>query len=110
MATASTAIDGADAKALLHVLVRCKRGDFTARMPAGQAGIAGRIAGALNDVIDQNHRLTAEIERLGTVVGKQGHVRHRASLPGARGGWAQSIDAVNALVTDLVQPTGEVVR
>jgi CheY-like chemotaxis protein/signal transduction histidine kinase/HAMP domain-containing protein len=37
-------------------------------------------------------------------------VRQRASLAGARGGWAQSIDALNTLVTDLVQPTTEIAR
>src|SRR5207247_9842529 len=34
----------------------------------------------------------------------------RARLGGAGGGWAQSIDALNTLVNDMVQPTTEVAR
>ena len=37
-------------------------------------------------------------------------MRQRASLPGAAGAWAQSIDALNTLVNDMVQPTTEVAR
>jgi CheY-like chemotaxis protein/HAMP domain-containing protein len=110
MPTATVATERIDTKRMLHVLTQYKRGDFTARMPANRTGIAATIYDTLNEVIDQNQRLTAEIQRIGTVVGKAGNVRQRASLAGASGGWAQSIDALNTLVTDLVQPTTEVTR
>jgi CheY-like chemotaxis protein/signal transduction histidine kinase/HAMP domain-containing protein len=44
------------------------------------------------------------------VVGKQGRIGQRASLPGATGAWARWIESVNTLVTDTVQPTAEVAR
>ena len=111
MATAATATsDRVDAKKLLQVLTQYKRGDFTARMPVDQTGLAGKIYDALNDVIEQNQKLASEIQRISTVVGKAGNVRQRAALAGASGGWAQPIDAINTLVTDLVQPTTEVAR
>ncbi|OLC81967.1 MAG: hypothetical protein AUH72_08145 [Acidobacteria bacterium 13_1_40CM_4_65_8] len=110
MPTASTTSDRVDANALLHVLTQYQRGDFTARMPVDRTGIAGKVYDTLNDIIEQNQKLTAEIQRISTVVGKAGHVRQRTSLANVSGGWAQSIDALNTLVTDLVQPTTEVAR
>src|SRR5207248_512807 len=53
---------------------------------------------------------TAEIDRISEVVGKEGKITHRASVPGASGGWAVRIDAVNGLIADLVRPTAEVSR
>lgn len=46
------------------------KGDFTDRMPPDQVGMAGKIAAALNDVIDLNERLTGELARISGVVGK----------------------------------------
>ena len=37
------------------VLLALKKGNFTARMPIGQTGLAGKISDALNDVIDGFH-------------------------------------------------------
>jgi len=110
MATPRATSDRIDANRLLRTLTHCRNGDFTARMPADRPGIAGEVYTTLNDIIEQNQKLTAEIQRIGTVVGKEGHVRQRASLPGVGGSWAQSIDALNTLVTDLVHPTTEVAR
>jgi CheY-like chemotaxis protein len=110
MATALDATDRIDANRMLRVLSRYKRGDFTARMPANRSGIAAKVYDTVNEIIDQQQRLAAEIQRIGTVVGKGGNVRQRASLAGASGGWAQSIDSLNTLVTDLVQPTTEIAR
>jgi HAMP domain-containing protein/CheY-like chemotaxis protein len=79
-------------------------------MPSDRTGIAGKICDALNDCIERNQRLTQELERLSNVVGKSGNVKQRASLPNAEGDWAAAVDAVNTLVTDLVQPTTDVAR
>jgi CheY-like chemotaxis protein/signal transduction histidine kinase/HAMP domain-containing protein len=110
MATAVAYTDRVDAKHLLRVLTRYKRGDFAARLPVDRTGLTGKVYDTLNDVIEQNEKLAAELQRISTVVGKAGHVRQRASLPGATGAWAQSIDALNTLVNDMVQPTTEVAR
>jgi CheY-like chemotaxis protein/HAMP domain-containing protein len=110
MATAAASADRVDAKHLLHVLTRYKRGDFSARLPVDRTGVAGKVYDTVNDVIEQNERLAAELNRISSVVGKAGRVRQRASLPGAGGAWKQSIDALNTLVSDMVQPTTEVAR
>ena len=110
MRTAATATDVLDQRRLLKVLTDFRRGDLAARMPGDRTGLAGKICDALNDIIDRNEKLTRELERLSTVVGKGGNIKQRASLPHAEGAWATAIESVNALVTDLVQPTTEVAR
>jgi HAMP domain-containing protein/CheY-like chemotaxis protein/signal transduction histidine kinase len=99
-----------DTKVLLKALQAVRKGDFTARLPEDRTGPAGKIYDTLNEVIDLNAQLTRELVRLSTVVGREGRITQRATLPGAAGGWSESIDAVNTLVIDLVQPTFEVAR
>ena len=102
--------DTLDQKRLLKVLSDYRRGDFSSRMPADRTGVAGKICDALNDSIDRSDKLVRELERLSSVVGKAGNIRQRASLPNAEGTWANAVEAVNTLVSDLVQPTTEVTR
>ncbi|MBD2091335.1 HAMP domain-containing protein [Microcoleus sp. FACHB-1515] len=110
-ASATTDADRLDLKQLLNVLTEVKKGNFSARMPIEQTGIAGKISDVLNDIIDRNEQMTAELERISTVVGKEGKINERASLGGAaRGGWRSGIESVNTLITDLMQPTAETAR
>ncbi|HEY1015106.1 MAG TPA: HAMP domain-containing protein, partial [Herpetosiphonaceae bacterium] len=108
--TPEPASDDLDLKELLRVLTAVKKGDFSVRMPIDQTGMVGKIADTLNDIIDLNERTTKELERISTVVGKEGKITQRATLNGARGGWAENVDSINTLISDLVQPTTEVVR
>src|SRR5262245_55559235 len=59
-----------DPRVTLNVLAAVKRGDFSARMPASWTGQAGRVAAALNEIIESNQRLERELQRLGRRVGK----------------------------------------
>jgi hypothetical protein len=43
-------------------------------------------------------------------VGKEGKLKQRMAVPGAVGGWADEVAAVNTLIDDLVWPTTEVTR
>ncbi|MEG4625066.1 HAMP domain-containing protein [Microcoleus sp. w1-18aA5] len=98
------------AKQLLRTLVAVKKGDFSVRMPIDQTGLAGKIADELNDIIELNERMAAELDRIGTVVGKEGKIAQRATIGSAEGSWAASVNSVNTLITDLVQPTSETAR
>jgi HAMP domain-containing protein/CheY-like chemotaxis protein len=102
--------DALDQRLLLKTLMSIKKGDFSARLPVEQVGTAGKIYDTLNDIIEMLESGTSEFVRISTVVGKEGKVSERASLPGARGGWAARVNALNTLVTDLVQPTTEMAR
>ena len=44
------------------------------------------------------------------MVGKEGRLKQRISLPGAVGDWAVQADSVNTLIDDLVRPTVDVAR
>jgi PAS domain S-box-containing protein len=99
-----------DEEALLHVLRAIRRGDFAARLPAGRPGIAGEIADALNEIAELNQQTALELRRIARVVGREGRFGQRASIDGATGAWARSIESLNQLVVDLTEPSVEVSR
>ena len=95
---------------LLEVLTAFGKGDFSKRMPLDEIGVVGKIYDALNNVIDLCQNQASEINRVAEVVGREGRFTQRAAVGGATGAWAVSINAVNTLIDDLVQPSTEVAR
>src|SRR5881275_1611898 len=101
--------DAIDHKVALRVLASVQRGDFSVRMPTEWSGSAGKVAAAINDIIESNQRVEREIRRLSRNVGKEGQVK-RAAVGHSGGAWAATLDAVNDLVEDLAQPNTEIAR
>src|SRR5579872_6212854 len=99
-----------DKRELLKVLSAFLRGDFSARMPVESNGIDGKIAEALNDVIELNEKMVREFGRISNAVGKEGRINQRASLGNHGGGWTACVDSLNTLIGDVVQPSTEVAR
>src|SRR5262245_31860 len=99
-----------DARLLLKTLTALKKGDFSVRLPSDWAGVNGKIADTLNDVIEINDRLVKEMERVSRVVGRDGKITQRAAPPIAHGSWVSLVESVNTLIDDLVQPTTEMSR
>ena len=95
---------------LLKALRAFKRGDFSVRMPLNLNGMDGEIAQTFNDLVELEEAKAAEIARVADQVGKEGQTTARLSVSGATGAWAQAIDAMNALISDLTYPTTEVAR
>jgi HAMP domain-containing protein/signal transduction histidine kinase/DNA-binding response OmpR family regulator len=95
---------------LLGALVQLRKGDPKVRLPPHWSGVAGRVADAFNDVVEQNANMAEELARLRQVVGKEGKLKQRASLREAKGFWGESIECINSLIDDLVHPTSEVAR
>ncbi|GLQ88801.1 HAMP domain-containing protein [Dyella flagellata] len=87
-----------------------RRGDFNVRLPEDLQGSDGELAQLFNEVVDLNQQMTAELERLSQVVGKEGKITQRGRVKAATGGWENAILAVNELIEDMVQPTTEVAR
>jgi HAMP domain-containing protein len=85
-------------------------GDFSHRLPARRKGVLGEMEAAYNELVERNAQLTAELARLGRVVGREGRMTERARVGKARGDWASALASVNGLVDDLVRPTTEVAR
>jgi HAMP domain-containing protein/signal transduction histidine kinase/DNA-binding response OmpR family regulator len=102
--------DRLDSSELLSVLTALKNGDFDVRMSPAKTGVAGKVADALNEIIASNQRMRDELTRVYKTVAIDGRITQRASLPNAVGGWQVCVDAVNQLITDLVQPPTEMGR
>src|SRR5215813_8708098 len=93
---------------LLRALRAFRRGDFTVRMPLDLAGMDGEIAQAFNDVVEMNETMAEELGRVSNQVGREGRIAQRVNVPGAAGTWADSVDSVNTLVSDMAYPVTEV--
>src|SRR5207237_751965 len=51
-----------------------------------------------------------EVARVGRAIGREGRLTERAVTPAGSGHWADTTDALNTLIDDLVRPTTEVAR
>src|SRR5438874_3505140 len=100
--------DVLEQREILAALRAVRKGDFSVRLPLDRTGLAGELAEAFNDVVEMLDRSTQELGRISRVVGKEGRITQRASLPGAGGGWEANNDSVNSLIADLARPTVEV--
>src|SRR2546428_252642 len=96
---------------LLEALVAAQDGQFAVRLPFTRGtGLMAEIARTFNHVVGRNEALTTELVRLERVVRREGRMTERASLGEVKGSWKTSVDSINALIGDLVQPTTEVAR
>src|SRR3954463_13332813 len=107
---ANGAVDEAALEPLLEALIAARNGDFSIRLPARKRGIVGELAAAYNDYADTNARLKKEVVRVGRVIGREGRMAERATLPAAGGDWDTTVDSLNGLIDDLARPTTEVAR
>ncbi len=110
MATQTHSTDSLNTRLLLKTLVAFKKGDFSVRLPGEWTGEAGKIADILNDIIALNENTAKELERVSRVVGKEGKIMHRASVPSAEGSWLKLVESTNLLIDDMTRPTSEMAR
>jgi HAMP domain-containing protein/CheY-like chemotaxis protein/signal transduction histidine kinase len=95
---------------LLRALQAVRDGDFSVRLPGDWTGLEGKIADIFNEIVASNARMASELERVGTVVGKQGQTRQRVKFGRQTGSWGEMEASVNTLIDDLLWPTTEVTR
>ncbi|MGZ6418771.1 MAG: HAMP domain-containing protein, partial [Pseudobdellovibrio sp.] len=95
---------------LLHTVKAVRSGDFTIRLPVEQEGIFAEIGEVLNDIFELNENMASEFIRVRDKVGQEGLMMERVSIGSVKGSWATSVNSVNLLIGDLVQPTTEVAR
>src|SRR5258708_11492269 len=93
---------------LLRALEAVEQGKFDVRITSRL--VDPKVARTVNRVISLNQTMAEEFERVGRLVGKEGKLEERAKLSGAKGSWGASVDSLNTLIGDLVQPTIEVAR
>ncbi|OSZ81200.1 hybrid sensor histidine kinase/response regulator [Chitinophagaceae bacterium IBVUCB2] len=98
-----------DSRELLKVLMQVKDGNFEVRLPEDKIGVSGKICDTLNQIISLNEMLMDELTQAKNTIGKKGHLNHRVVLPRqAKGSWANGVDSINSLISDLVHPTIEI--
>ena len=95
---------------LLTALVALKKGKRDVRLPITWTGLPGRVADAFNEVVEQNERMADELSRLSQTVGKEGKLGQRLVAGNVSGFWADAVESVNELISDLVHPTSETAR
>jgi HAMP domain-containing protein/signal transduction histidine kinase/DNA-binding response OmpR family regulator len=92
------------------MLSAVREGDFSARLPSDWTGLEGRVADELNIITARMERFNSSLIRLRHQVGEEGKITARLALGDSIGGWAVRVEAINALVDELSQPTVEVGR
>src|SRR6516225_5862234 len=97
-------------KQLLTTLGAFRDGDFSSRLPSDWTGLDGKVADAVNQIGSRMQRSNANLSRLRHSVGQEGQLGERLDLGDSVGGWAERIEAINALVDDLSLPTEEMGR
>ena len=95
---------------LLDALNELRDGNFAVRLAGDLAGRAGRIADAFNDIAILNQQRANEIARVCRMVGKEGKLKERLSVPSGLGARSDEIASLNTLIEDLVWPTTAVTR
>src|SRR5688572_25930526 len=103
-------VDAVTPTELLAALRGLESGNFDTTLPEVGDPLMVEIAQTFNRVAAQNDRLCREIGRISRTVGREGKMNDRASVTEVSGGWADIVDSVNALISDLVQPTTEIAR
>ncbi|HSL67545.1 MAG TPA: HAMP domain-containing protein, partial [Actinomycetota bacterium] len=93
---------------LFEALGRLREGDFSVRLPI--RSVYGDVAKRFNEVAQLMDESTAEVQRVGHLVGREGRMSERIAAPHARGGWADRVATINGLIDDLARPTREVAR
>ncbi len=99
-----------DLTELLEALQSMRRGEFSARLPGNQTGLAGKVADVFNDIVAANERMARQLEHVGQVVGRDGKTRTRVRFGLSDGAWSDMETSINTLIDDLLWPTTAVTR
>src|SRR5207253_90650 len=103
-------VSDAQLRELLQALRAAYAGDFDVRLPTDQPGLMGEVAEAFNKFADRRDKFSGELTRVARIIGREGRMTERVSLPRAGGSWKTSVEAVNGMIDDLVRPTTEIAR
>ncbi|MDQ1708779.1 MAG: hypothetical protein QOG49_164 [Frankiaceae bacterium] len=95
---------------LLNALTAVRDGDFAVRLPTRGSGVLPLIAAVFNQMAEQNAARSRELARVGRLIGREGRMTERLAAGGSVGAWAESVDAINEMIDNLVRPTVEVGR
>jgi len=95
---------------ILAALRAFKRGDFTAKMRDDLTGIDGQIAETFNEIVELVKTIRDEASDISSSVGKQGQAAKRMRRFSLSGGWAEYVQSVNEVISDLTGHANEIAR
>jgi HAMP domain-containing protein/CheY-like chemotaxis protein len=104
------AVPGLEHRQILAALRAFKRGDFTAKLREDLTGVDGQIADTFNELVELVKTIRDEANDVSSAVGKQGQAAKRMRRFSLTGGWAEYVDAVNEVVSDLTGHANEIAR
>jgi HAMP domain-containing protein/CheY-like chemotaxis protein len=99
-----------DHRQILSVLRAFKRGDFTIKMREDLVGVDGQIADTFNEIVEMVKTIRDEANDVSGSVGKQGQAAKRMRRFNLSGGWADYIQSVNEVISDLTGHANEIAR
>src|SRR5580693_6115927 len=102
--------NGDFSKELALTLEAIDQGDFSVRMSPQLLGLEGKVSEHINAIAARLERFNGSLLRLRRQVGQEGRINERLSFTDAVGSWAERIEAINALVDDMSQPTVDMGR
>ncbi|MBK4738973.1 HAMP domain-containing protein [Noviherbaspirillum sp. DKR-6] len=79
-------------------------------MPSDLAGLDGKIADTLNEIMENSESMARNIVSVSRIVGRDGRLSERCEPMPVGGRWATLVNSVNVLIDDLVRPTTEMAR
>ena len=95
---------------LVAALGALEDGNFSVRLPSDWVGLEGKVAESVNAIAARLERSNTSLLRLRRQVGQEGKISERLSLGDSIGSWAERVEAINALVDELSQPTVDMGR
>ncbi|GAB3768595.1 hypothetical protein FB382_002685 [Nocardioides ginsengisegetis] len=108
--TEDNGVDPVQLRRLLEALNAMRDGNFRKRLPISGGGLAADLAIVYNEIAERQQHLTSELNRVQRVAGREGRHSERLQSGVGEGAWGKAIESANALVSDLVRPTGELAR
>ncbi|MBO0693608.1 MAG: HAMP domain-containing protein, partial [Acidimicrobiaceae bacterium] len=103
------AVDQADLAELAAAIDRLLDGEFSTRVTVAPGPI-GDLATKLNKLAARQEQQARELSRISRLIGREGRMAERLPASAGSGDWADSVDAINSLIDELVRPTTEVAR
>ena len=107
---AEAAVDEATAAELaeaVRTLRSVRDGDLRRRLDARPGSPIAQLAAVVNEIVDREQALHAEIGRVAKTVGRDGRLGARVA-PGPGGGsWQRTVESVNGMLDNLVLPMQE---
>jgi HAMP domain-containing protein/CheY-like chemotaxis protein len=95
---------------ILAALRALRRGDFSAKIREDLTGVDGHIAETFNEIVEMVKTIRDEASDVSISVGKQGQAAKRMRRFNLSGGWADYVQSVNEVITDLTGHANEIAR